>query len=85
LALFAEFVPSAGVEAPDEQKARVQRVEDPVVAPHCYTKLVSRHQSEGYVQRVGRKVPGDPHIRLVDSLDSVVRAAAGGQCRSSDS
>ncbi len=33
-------------ETPDEQKARVQRIEDAVLAPCCYTEPVSRHQSE---------------------------------------
>lgn len=37
---------TAAAETPDEQKARVQRIEDAVLAPCCYTEPVSRHQSE---------------------------------------
>ena len=33
-------------ETPEEQKARVERIEDAVLAPCCYTEPVSRHQSE---------------------------------------
>ena len=45
-ALAAPFVVSAAGETPDEQKARVRRIEDAVLAPCCYTEPVSRHQSE---------------------------------------
>ena len=37
---------SVSAERPSEQKARVQRIEDTVLAPCCYTEPVSRHQSE---------------------------------------
>ena len=37
---------SAAGEAPFEQKARVQQLENAVLAPCCYTEPVSRHQSE---------------------------------------
>jgi cytochrome c-type biogenesis protein CcmH/NrfF len=39
-------VRSAAAETTDEQKARVERIEDAVLAPCCYTEPVSRHQSE---------------------------------------
>ncbi len=37
---------SAAAETLDEQKARVVRLGDAVLAPCCYTEPVSRHQSE---------------------------------------
>jgi len=37
---------SAPTETPDEQRARVGRLADAVLAPCCYTEPVSRHQSE---------------------------------------
>jgi len=49
LALFALLGFSAlwsAAETPEEQKARVERIEDAVLAPCCYTEPVSRHQSE---------------------------------------
>ncbi|MGP8248060.1 MAG: cytochrome c-type biogenesis protein CcmH [Bryobacteraceae bacterium] len=46
MALAQVFALPATVETPDEQKARVQRIEKAVLAPCCYTEPVSRHQSE---------------------------------------
>ena len=46
LALFGPFVRPAAAETPDEQRARVERIENAVLAPCCYTEPVSRHQSE---------------------------------------
>lgn len=46
LALCSQFVLSAAAGTPDQQKVRVQRIEDSVLAPCCYTEPVSRHQSE---------------------------------------
>ena len=49
LALFALLGFPAlwgAAETPEEQKARVERIEDAVLAPCCYTEPVSRHQSE---------------------------------------
>ena len=46
MALAGVFALPATAETPDEQKARVQRIEDAVLAPCCYTEPVSRHQSE---------------------------------------
>jgi cytochrome c-type biogenesis protein CcmH len=49
LLLFALSAPFALFSAggtQDEQKARVQRIEDAVLAPCCYTEPVSHHQSE---------------------------------------
>jgi cytochrome c-type biogenesis protein CcmH/NrfF len=40
------FALSSAAGTPDEQKARVQRIEDAVLAPCCYTEPVSHHQSE---------------------------------------
>jgi cytochrome c-type biogenesis protein CcmH/NrfF len=37
---------SAAAGTPSEEKARVQRIEDAVLAPCCYAEPVSRHQSE---------------------------------------
>ena len=36
----------AAAETPGEQKVRVQRIEDTVLAPCCYMEPVSRHQSD---------------------------------------
>ena len=44
--LSVPFVFSAAAETPDEQRARVERIEDAVLAPCCYAEPVSRHQSE---------------------------------------
>lgn len=46
MAVAGAFLFRAAAETPDEQKARVQRIEDAVLAPCCYTEPVSRHQSE---------------------------------------
>ena len=49
LALFGLFGFPAlwdAAETPEQQKARVERIEDAVLAPCCYTEPVSRHQSE---------------------------------------
>ena len=46
LAVAGVLVSLAPAETPAEQKARVQRIEDLVLAPCCYTEPVSRHQSE---------------------------------------
>jgi cytochrome c-type biogenesis protein CcmH/NrfF len=46
VALAGLFLDSAAAGTPSEQKARVQRIEDAVLAPCCYTEPVSRHQSE---------------------------------------
>lgn len=46
LAAAGVLVFHATAETPAEQKARVQRIEDSVLAPCCYTEPVSRHQSE---------------------------------------
>ena len=46
LALLAAFAGPAPAETPEEQKARIQRIEEAVLAPCCYTEPVSRHQSE---------------------------------------
>ncbi len=46
MALVGVFEPAAGAETPDQQSARVRRIEDSVLAPCCYTEPVSRHQSE---------------------------------------
>jgi len=40
------FAQSASGETGDEQKARIARLGDAVLAPCCYTEPVSRHQSE---------------------------------------
>ena len=46
MALAGVFAFPVTAETPDEQKVRVQRIEDAVLAPCCYTEPVSRHQSE---------------------------------------
>jgi len=46
LALAGVFVCSAAAETGAEQKVRVQRIENAVLAPCCYAEPVSRHQSE---------------------------------------
>jgi cytochrome c-type biogenesis protein CcmH/NrfF len=40
------FAQPANGETADEQKARIARLGDAVLAPCCYTEAVSRHQSE---------------------------------------
>jgi cytochrome c-type biogenesis protein CcmH len=45
-ALIALPVGAAPAETSGEQQARVQRIEDAVLAPCCYAEPVSRHQSE---------------------------------------
>jgi cytochrome c-type biogenesis protein CcmH/NrfF len=37
---------SAVSQTPDEQKVRIERLENAVLAPCCYTEPVSRHQSD---------------------------------------
>ena len=46
LALAGVFACSAATGTVAEQKARVQRIENAVLAPCCYMEAVSRHQSE---------------------------------------
>ena len=46
IALAGVLAFPAAAETAGEQKARVQRIEDAVLAPCCYTEPVSRHQSE---------------------------------------
>jgi cytochrome c-type biogenesis protein CcmH/NrfF len=46
LVVFGLFALLAPAETPDEQKARVERIENAVLAPCCYREPVSRHQSE---------------------------------------
>jgi cytochrome c-type biogenesis protein CcmH/NrfF len=45
-ALAGLFASQTAAETPVEQKARVQRIQDAVLAPCCYAEPVSRHQSE---------------------------------------
>jgi len=46
MALAGEWPLCAAAETPDEQKARIERLEQAVLAPCCYSEPVSRHQSE---------------------------------------
>lgn len=46
LPIFALLVTPAIGEKLEEQEARIERIEDAVLAPCCYTEPVSRHQSE---------------------------------------
>lgn len=43
LPIFGSFVLSAAAETSNEQKARVERIENAVLAPCCYTESASRH------------------------------------------
>jgi len=45
MALAAAMAFPAASEVRDGQQARIQRIEDAVLAPCCYTEPVSRHQS----------------------------------------
>ena len=45
-AVLGLWVLSAAAETPDQQKVRIRRIEDAVLAPCCYAEPVSRHQSE---------------------------------------
>jgi cytochrome c-type biogenesis protein CcmH/NrfF len=44
--LCGVFALPAASAKPEEQRARVERLENRVLAPCCYTEPVSRHQSE---------------------------------------
>jgi len=46
IAIAQPLVYAVATETGAEQKARVQRIENAVLAPCCYTEAVSRHQSE---------------------------------------
>ena len=46
MAVAGVFAFPITAETSPEQKGRVQRIEDAVLAPCCYTEPVSRHQSE---------------------------------------
>ena len=47
LATFgAMSAPSAAAQTVEDEKARIARLQDAVLAPCCYTQPVSRHQSE---------------------------------------
>jgi cytochrome c-type biogenesis protein CcmH/NrfF len=46
MAVAGVFALPVAAATPAEQKARVQRIQDAVLAPCCYTEPVSRHQSE---------------------------------------
>jgi cytochrome c-type biogenesis protein CcmH/NrfF len=64
----------ATAETPDEQRVRVQRIEDAVLAPCCYTEPVSRHQSEVAVKiriEIGKWVAGGKADQEI--LDTYVR------------
>ena len=46
MAVAGVCVLPAPAQTPDDTKARIQRIEDSVLAPCCYAEPVSRHQSE---------------------------------------
>ena len=59
LAAAGILVFHATAETTAEQKTRVQRIDDSVLAPCCYTERVSRRQSAGRTR--GRYLAGGPH------------------------
>jgi cytochrome c-type biogenesis protein CcmH len=46
MAVAGVSAPPVTAGTPEDQRARVQRIEDSVLAPCCYAEPVSRHQSE---------------------------------------
>jgi cytochrome c-type biogenesis protein CcmH/NrfF len=46
LVLVGLFVLPVPAETPDQQRARVERIEAALLAPCCYREQLSRHQSE---------------------------------------
>ena len=46
LVLCSWFVPLRPAETPDEQRARIARIKNALLAPCCYREPLSHHQSE---------------------------------------